>query len=368
MILGLITSVRGNGLLIGLLLTSFSLPPAEGQLKMPSNLSEPPRHYVCFRARAPVRIDGLLDDDAWKSAQPSEAFVDIEGDTKPAPRFRTDVQMAWDDSCFYIGAALEEPHVWATLTKRDTVIFHDNDFEVFIDPNGDNHEYYEMEMNALNTVWDLFLKIPYRDGGKARDSWDIAGLQTAVHVDGTINNPSDTDKGWTVEIAMPWSSLKTYAHRPAPPRDGDQWRVNFSRVEWTTIVVNGSYQKVKGRPEDNWVWSPQGVVDMHRPEMWGYVEFTSKPMGEAVFHPDPSLPVRQLLMRIYYDEKEYRARNGRWSRSVDELNDPGIMHSAGAPVIALTDSGYVATAVLSRLRAGAEIWHVREDSRIWKDE
>ena len=99
--------------------------------------------------------------------------------------------MLWDDTYLYVAALLEEPHVWGTLTKHDSVIFHDNDFEIFIDPDGDNHEYYEIEINALNTEWDLFLKKPYRDGGPAINEWEIPGLKTAVHVDGTLNNPSD---------------------------------------------------------------------------------------------------------------------------------------------------------------------------------
>ena len=89
--------------------------------------------------------------------------------------------MLWDDGFFYVGAELEDPHVWATLAKRDTVIYNDNDFEVFIDPDGDNHEYYEFEMNALNTVWDLQLSKPYKDGGRAVETWNIEGLRTAVH-------------------------------------------------------------------------------------------------------------------------------------------------------------------------------------------
>ena len=65
---------------------------------------------------------------------------------------------------------------------RDAVIYHDNDFEVFIDPDGDNHLYYELEINALGTEWDLLLVKPYRDGGPAVNAWDIQGLRTAVHV------------------------------------------------------------------------------------------------------------------------------------------------------------------------------------------
>jgi Carbohydrate family 9 binding domain-like len=129
--------------------------------------------YDCSRAGSRVEIDGRLDDAAWMKASWTDYFVDIEGDLKPKPRFRTRAKMLWDDEYFYIAADIEEPDVWATLTKHDSVIFHDNDFEVFIDPNGDTLEYYEFEVNALNTGWDLFLDKPYSRGGKARNDWEI---------------------------------------------------------------------------------------------------------------------------------------------------------------------------------------------------
>lgn len=233
-----------------------------------------PKHYECRRAAVPLQIDGSLEDPAWAAAPWTDAFVDIEGDAKPRPRFRTRVKMLWDDDFLYVAADLEEPHVWGALTKHDSVIFHDNDFELFLDPNGDTLEYYELEINALNTTWDLFLPKPYRFGGKADNTWEITGLKTAVRVDGTLNDPRDADRGWTVEMALPWKALAQYARRPAPPRDEDEWRINFSRVEWEHQVVEGRYRKIAGQREDNWVWSPQGVVNMHLPEKWGYVRFT----------------------------------------------------------------------------------------------
>ena len=234
---------------------------------------ETPKVYESPKARQALKIDGRLDDAAWRSAPWTDYFVDIEGAVKPAPRFRTRVKMLWDDEYFYVAAEMEEPHVWATLTKHDSVIFHDNDFEVFIDPNGDTLEYYEFEINALNTGWDLFLDKPYRKGGKARNEWEIPGLKTGVHIDGTRDDPRDTDRGWSVEIAFPWKALAEFAHKPAPPRPGDEWRVNFSRVEWRHEIVDGKYRKVPKTKEDNWVWSPQGVVNMHIPEHWGRVRF-----------------------------------------------------------------------------------------------
>ena len=114
-----------------------------------------PRHYVAHRAAAPPKIDGRLDEAAWTAAPWSELFVDIEGDTRPAPPLRTRAKMLWDDEYFYVAAEMQEPDVWATLRARDSVIFRDNDFELFIDPDGDTHAYYELEVNAFGTPWDF---------------------------------------------------------------------------------------------------------------------------------------------------------------------------------------------------------------------
>ena len=221
-----------------------------------------PLSYECHRITKPIQIDGKLDDAAWKKAQWTSDFVDIEGSAKPNPRFRTRVKMLWDDNYLYIAAELEEPNVTGTLTKHDSVIFKDNDFEVFIKPLPETESYYEFEINALNTGWDLFLPKPYNKGGKADNNWDIDGLKTAVHVEGTLNHPGDTDRGWTVEIAYPLRAFESRQHVPSPGA-GTTWRINFSRVEWAP-----------GKPrEDNWVWSPQGVINMHVPERWGYLRF-----------------------------------------------------------------------------------------------
>ncbi len=285
-----------------------------------------PLTYVCYRASKPITIDGIPDDAAWKSATWAGPFVDIEGDLKPAPPFVTRAAMLWDDNYFYVTAKLQEPQVWGTLTERDAVIYHDNDFEVFIDPDGDTHDYYELEINALGTVWDLLLKKPYRDGGPALNEWDIKGLKAAVHINGTLNDPNDVDSGWTVELAFPWTALREYTNVSSPPHDGDRWRVNFSRVEWQTDVIDGAYVKRtdstgKDLPEDNWVWSPQGLIAMHYPERWGIVQFTQTVAGEGEtpFVPDPLEPGRAALFELYYAQKEYHEQHGRWANTLDRL-------------------------------------------------
>ena len=319
-----------------------------------ARLVDHPRGYVSTRAASPPAIDGRLDDAAWRDAPWTADFVDIEGDAQPAPTLRTRVKMLWDDSAFYIGAEMAEPDLRATLRQHDAVIFHDNDFEVFIDPDGDNHAYGEFEMNALNTGWDLLLPRPYKDGGRAVDDWEIGGLKTAVHLDGTLNNATDRDRGWSVEIAVPWAALGEIASRPSPPHEGDQWRVNFSRVEWGL------------RPsEHNWVWSPQYVVNMHRPETWGYVQFerTARP-----FVADPSWPARRWLHSVYYAELDYRATHKRWTTSLADLGigAPSDGSLAG-PSIETTQDVFEASVSVRPPDAPGQRWHIQQDSQMWME-
>jgi hypothetical protein len=328
-----------------------------------------PKHYLCYRAAHAFTLDGKLNKPIWQPAPWTDDFEDIEGPAKPRPRFRTRVKMLWDDTNLYIGAEMQEPHVWATLTEHDSVIFHDNDFEVFLDPDGDNHDYYEIEINALNTTWDLRLVKPYRDGGPALNEWEIPGFRSAVHVDGTLNDARDIDKEWSLEMALPWKALGEYDRRPAPPRDGDQWRINFSRVEWDIDIVDGKIRKVPDRPEYNWVWSPQGVIDMHRPEKWGYVQFSTAPPGTAKYVPDPAIPSRDLLMQIYYAQRAFRDKHKRWAAAWPELglSLPPSLHLPTVPTIRLTSQGYTASCLLRLPNGKVQTWHVRDDSKLWAE-
>jgi hypothetical protein len=329
--------------------------------------SPPPKGYVCGRALKPIVIDGKLDDPAWSEAPWTDDFVDIQGDLKPLPRFRTRAKMLWDDTYFYVAAELMEPHVWGTLTRHDSVIFHDNDFEIFIDPDGDNHEYYEIEINALNTEWDLLLEKPYRDGGPAVDAWEIPGLKTATHVNGRLNDPVGEDQSWTVELAIPWSALQPRAHRPAPPGDGDQWRVNFSRVEWEQTHDDKTYTKIPNKPEDNWVWSPQGVIDMHRPSRWGFVQFSTKPPGQEAYQPDPSGPIRERLMEIYESQRTYREKHKSYAETLEQLGLAGEPPPPGAesPIMRSTKTSYEAEITLKAgPKHSRQTWTIRQDSRL----
>ena len=245
----------------------------------PAQTTPLPKKYTCYQTDEKILIDGKLEN-AWENAPYTSLFVDIEGDKKPLPYQHTRAKMLWDQTHLYIAAVIEEEHIWAYQTKKDQIVYLENDFEVFIDPDGDTENYYELEINAANNIFDLFLPKTYRNGGRAKLDWDIDGLQSAVSIDGTLNDASDKDKQWILEIAIPFKSLSTTDVPAIQPVAGDAWRINFSRVNWRHEVdENGKYSRKRDpetkklMPEYNWVWSPQGVINMHFPEYWGYLHF-----------------------------------------------------------------------------------------------
>lgn len=315
-----------------------------GYAKAYSQSHPAPRKYIAYKTIDPITIDGKADERSWEKAAFSEDFIDIEGQEIPA--YQTNVKMLYDQEYLYFYAKMEEPHIWGTLKQRDTVIFYNNDFEIFIDPDGDTHNYLEFEMNALNTVWDLFIVKPYREPAPIVDSWDIQGLQSAVHIEGSLNDASDTDTYWSVEVAMPWSVLtEASTHSEVPEKEF--WRINFSRVNWEHEITNGTYSRkkdVEGNflPEYNWVWSPQWVINMHEPEKWGYVYFSQKHVGQK---DEFSIPqderIKWMLYDLYRAQKAYFSKNNSWATQLSQLAAELTIDGTGIrPEIEIHTSGW----------------------------
>jgi hypothetical protein len=234
-------------------------------------------HYHAKKIRKSITIDGKIDERIWEKAKWTNDFVDITGDKMKKPRFSTKCKILWDEEHLYIAAHLEEPHLYATLNKHDDIIYREHDFEVFLDPGADQTNYFEIEVNALNTTMELFMNKPYKKGGTYDMNWNAEGMVTAVNLKGSLNDQNDIDSGWTLEMKIPFTALEK-ENRPYKPKRGSTWRINFSRVEWDMEMKDGNYtvkKNVQGKklPEDNWVWSPIGVVNMHIPEKWGYLTF-----------------------------------------------------------------------------------------------
>ncbi|CAD0003895.1 carbohydrate-binding family 9-like protein [Flavobacterium chungangense] len=326
-----------------------------------------PKTYTANKITKPILIDGDESDPAWKNAAWTALFEDIENDIKP--KYATKVKMLWDETNFYILAKIEEPHVWANLKQRDTIIFYNNDFEVFIDPDGDTFNYYELEINALNTAWDLFLSKPYRENDNVvLNDWNIPGLKSAVKISGTLNNPNDTDEGWVLEMAIPWASYKKSYNENNVPAD-KFWRVNFSRVNWQHSLVDGKYERKKDAdgkflPEYNWVWSPMGVINMHEPEKWGYVYFSSKEEKDTFTIPQDE-KVKWELYNLYRTQKEYYQKNKAWAKALTDLTKETIKVDGKVlkPILENHSSGYN---ILVKSPFSNQTFTIKEDGQFLK--
>jgi len=300
---------------------------------LPVSAQDAPPVYVCGRAESPIVIDGRGDEAAWQGVRELSPLRDIEGAAIPH-RCRT--RMVWDDAYLYSLADMDEEHLWATQSERDSIIYRDPDFEVFIDPDGDGLNYIELEINALNTVWDLFITRPYRfNDPHILHDWNIRGLKHAVNLRGTLNNPADTDEGWSVELAIPWSSITSHANQPRrsqAPAPGSSMRFNFSRVNWQVRPSPGSpsgYEKLPA-PESNHVWAPTGQVNIHLPERWGQVVFSERPASEWVAAlPSAEASTRLALYHVLNTQLTHRGQHGSFA---PELPLPvGVRMSCFAP-------------------------------------
>lgn len=298
------------------------------QLRIPiPAVSFAPPVYACHYNAKPFTLDGNLDKDFWKDIPFTDAFPDIEGDIRPIPRFCTRAKMAWNQENLYIGAVLEGDEIWATVTEHDDVIFRDNDFEIFIDPNSDTQVYVEYEMNAMNTTWDLLLTKAYRDNGKPVNGLELKGLRSAVHIDGTLNQPGEQNKLWSVEVVIPFTTLIECADESRIPKAGEFYRMNFSRVQWKVDIVDGAFKKRLREgsdlplPEDNWVWAPTGVINIHYPELWAFVFFAEEGQNADDFKIPENEYRKWELRKLYYAQQAYWDEHGCYTDDLDALKE-----------------------------------------------
>jgi hypothetical protein len=259
-------------------------------------------HYTAYRVTDPITIDGKLDEDAWQKAPTSPRFVDILSGEPSALDTRASV--LWDDDNLYVAFRVEEPFVRASYTTNNSPVYNDNDVEVFI---AGKDSYYEFEINSFNTTYEVFFiwADAYESSGFSKSveflrpqlqpfngvdfknhprgrrlgnfNWHFPGKKSAVFIDGTINDDKDRDRGWTVEIAFPWKGMEWLAksdNRSIPPKDGDTWRMDFSRF-------NSTKQPPPAKDSGGWVWSRHGVWDSHVPECFPYIRFSTNEVGRT---------------------------------------------------------------------------------------
>ena len=211
-----------------------------------------PEYTVTRASKAPV-LDGVLDDAAWKGAQPVVLRGSFDG--RPA-QLRTEARLVYDDAALYVAFDVEDPDLWGTLKQRDDPIYEQEVVEIFLDANADGRTYNELQVSPHNVYFDAYF--PARRQGMDK-TWD-SGMTTGLKLRGTLDDPSDRDEGWTVELRIPFARLAEVPH--VPPRKGDRWRFNLYRLE------HHQRRAVEGQ-----AFSPLFVGDFHALPRFAWLTF-----------------------------------------------------------------------------------------------
>ena len=205
--------------------------------------------YRVHRAAAALTIDGSLLEGAWDRAERTGRFLrSLDGKAAGAA---TEARLLWDDEALYVAFQCEDANVTTPFTRDDEKLYTSNVVEIFLNPSGDLAHYVEIEVAPSNALFDASFT------GR-RAGMDLAwssGAQHAVQVDGTLNDPRDVDRGWTVELAIPFAKLPG---APKPKR-GDEWRFNLYRL--------------RQPPGEGQAYSPPMVGDFHALQKFATLRF-----------------------------------------------------------------------------------------------
>ena len=208
-----------------------------------------------------LQIDGKLDEPVWARVPPLRLTP-----FGNAQEQATTVKIAMTEDSLIIGAQLADKHVWGTLESRDDETWREEVLEVFLDVDGDGKDYMELQITPRNTIFDARFPVRLGTGQGSRDeqivaakAWNMEGLKSAVHVDGTVNDDGDEDRSWTVELLLPIASIPGLDK--AKPAAGDKWAINFYRFDRPKEGTTWAYA---------WSTAPRG--DFHQVDKFGVLE------------------------------------------------------------------------------------------------
>jgi len=214
-----------------------------------------PRYQV-KRATSRIQVDGKLDDKAWQAADTIELI--FPWDSQTGAKQKTTVRLLWDDQNLYIGYDCEDADITAQFTERDDPTYRDDAVEAFLNPRPSQTDvYFGLEMNARAVLYDY---VSIKSAQYVLKRFNLQGVQLATSIDGTLNVRGDKDKGWTLEVAIPWANFEELAARPEA---GAIWTATFNR--WDGVEPD--------RRLSMWVDPQDRRPSPHHPERFGELMF-----------------------------------------------------------------------------------------------
>jgi len=214
--------------------------------------------YTVTSTKQKLKIDGVLSEKAWGDA--SSITLMFPWDNQTGKKQKTVVKLLRDQETLYVGYECEDSDITATFQNRDDPVYQDDCVEIFIKPSDQTDSYVGLEMNCLGVLFDYFYPFP-----KELDkNFNLEGVQLKATLQGTLNKRDDIDKGWTLEVAVPFKNFASLAEK-LPPVSGQQWRVQINR--WDGV------EDQTGRRLSMWCHSGLKAAHPHNPERFGTIIF-----------------------------------------------------------------------------------------------
>lgn len=167
-----------------------------------------------------IKVDGVLDEEAWASAIPTDQFVQQEPHEGQPATDRTEVRVLYDAGHLYIGVkASSTLPVTATEMRRDADrLFDEDNFQVILDTFHDSRNGYMFVTTPLGAKLEQQIFDEGEGGGRSgtaniNRNWD--GVWDAA--------ARITSGGWTAELEIPFSTVRFI------PSDDQVWGINFQR-------------------------------------------------------------------------------------------------------------------------------------------
>ncbi|MBA3706502.1 MAG: T9SS type A sorting domain-containing protein, partial [Bacteroidetes bacterium] len=127
------------------------------------------------------------------------------------------LKTSWDAANLYVLVDVKDQHLWS---DSPSPAWDDDGAELFIDPQNKNCT------DPCSGVYKLLFNIGNKtllEKGSATSwsAWNPTGVNYKIKVNGTLNNDSDTDQGYVIEIAVPWNQIG------GQPAINTAWGIHF---------------------------------------------------------------------------------------------------------------------------------------------
>lgn len=182
------------------------------------------------RLRESPKVDGMLDDESWTSALTLRTVFPFNTTNAVASPL-TVWSLGWNEEGLWVAFECADEDLQAPSLPRDGEVYFADCVELFLLPEFRSGLYWELVVGPTGCVFDALHAKNFKAWGMiSRVDQNIEGLEVVTHLEGTPNDASDRDRGYTVEVKIPWREVPSYT-RGNLPRPGDILRLMLVRLD-----------------------------------------------------------------------------------------------------------------------------------------